>query len=71
MEKKQRAAKYHVATKEHKEPMILLAEDEKDAAKRWAKRTGKKAAEAVVREIGTQAETITRPAEKSKTMETK
>ena len=61
MEKKQRAAKYHVATKEHREPLVVLAQDKKEAAEKWAKRTGKKIAEAVVREIGTQAESITRP----------
>jgi len=60
-EKKQYAAKYYVTNKEHREPLVVLAMDEKEAAKKWAKRTGKKITDAVVREIGTQAESITKP----------
>lgn len=59
-EKKERAKKYHVSTKDSKDPLVLLAADEKDAAEKWAKRTGKNKKDAVVTEIGTLAETITR-----------
>jgi hypothetical protein len=59
-EKKERAAKYYVSTKDQRDPLVLLAENEKDAVVRWTKRTGRKASEAVATKIGTLAETITR-----------
>lgn len=60
MEKKERAKKYHISTKDSKDPLVTLAADEADAAARWAKRTGHAEKDAVVTAIGTRAETITR-----------
>ena len=58
--KKERGKKYHISTKDNKDPLVTVAADEKEAAAKWAKRTGRPQKDARVTPIGTRADTITR-----------